>query len=121
MPNSQQIFSVSDGHLVGTTTVPGGASTTHRCPLATYQLLAFEMQELEVKGFTAESLVKHMKAVLDMVVPAKEVEVVLAFLTDQQCLEPIGRDGKKYKPAGAFTFDDAMVSYHQVRERGQPE
>jgi hypothetical protein len=120
MPTPQQTFSVVDGHLVCTTT-GGSAPTTHRCPLSTYQLLAFEMQELEVKGFTADSLVKHMKAVLAMEVSVDEVSAVLAFLTEQQCLEPVGRDGTKFKPAGAFTFDDAMISYHQLRERGQPE
>ena len=120
MPTPQHTFSVVDGRLV-CTTVGGGVSITHRCPLSTYQLLAFEMQELEVKGFTADSLVKHMKVVLDMDVSLGEVSAVLAFLADQQCLEPVGRDGKKFKPAGAFAFDDAMISYHQLRERGQPE
>ncbi|MBC7771257.1 MAG: hypothetical protein H7210_02060 [Pyrinomonadaceae bacterium] len=37
---------------------------------------------------------------------------VLAFLTDRQCLESVGRNGKKFKTAGAFTFDQAMISYH---------
>ncbi|MBC7771703.1 MAG: hypothetical protein H7210_04340, partial [Pyrinomonadaceae bacterium] len=84
-----------------------------------YQLLAFEMQELEVKGFTADSLVKHMKTVLEMDVTTDEVAIMLAFLAEQQYLEPVGRDGKKFKPAGAFLFDDAMVEYHKLRERGQ--
>ena len=89
MPDPQHTFSVVDECLVHTTTLDG-ATATHRCPLATYQLLAFEIQELEVKGFTADSLVKHLKAVLDMDVPVGEVEVVLAFLAQQQCLEPVG-------------------------------
>ncbi|MBC7771665.1 MAG: hypothetical protein H7210_04145 [Pyrinomonadaceae bacterium] len=84
-----------------------------------YQLLAFAMQELEVKGFTADSLVKHMKAVLEMNVTTDEVAIMLAFLVEQQCLEPVGRDGKKFRPAGARLFDDAMVEYHKLRERGQ--
>lgn len=120
MPDPQHTFSVADGHLF-CTTKDGSASTTHHCPLMTYQLLAFEIQELEVKGFTADSLVKHMKAVLDMDVSSDEVSVVLAFLAEQQCLEPVGRDGKKFKPTGAFTFDDAMICYHELRERGQAE
>ncbi len=118
MPDPRHTFSVADESLVRTTTL-GGATATHRCPLATYQLLAFEIQELEVKGFTADSLVKHMKAVLDMNVLVGEVELVLAFLTQQHCLEPVGRDGRKFKPTGVFTFDDAMISYHQLREGGQ--
>ncbi len=120
MPDPQHTFSVVDECVVRTTTL-GGASATHRCPLATYQLLAFEIQELEVKGFTADSLVKHMKAVLDMDVPVGEIEVVLTFLAEQHCLEPVGRDSKKFKPTGAFTLNDAMISYHQLREGGQPE
>ncbi len=120
MPDPQHTFSVVDECLVRTTTL-GGASATHRCPLSTYQLLAFEMEAIETKGFTADSLVKHLKAVLDMDVPVGEVEVVLAFLTEQRCLEPVGRDGRKFKPTGALTFEDAMISYHLLREHGQPE
>jgi len=118
MPDPQHTFSVVDEHLVCTTKIDG-ASTTRRCSMMNYQLLAFEMQELEGKGFTADTLVKHMKAVLDMDVALDEIEVVLAFLTAQQCLEPVGRDGKKFKPAGASLFDDAMVEYHTLRERSQ--
>ncbi|MBC7771350.1 MAG: hypothetical protein H7210_02530 [Pyrinomonadaceae bacterium] len=78
MPNPQQSFSVVDGHLVCVTTGTGGETITQRCSLSTHQLLAFEMQEVGLKGFAADSLVKHMKSGLEMDVTTDEVAIMLA-------------------------------------------
>ncbi len=108
-------FSVLDDHLVRTVVpAPGrGDPYEHRCPRASYETLAHAAEAISLQpadpGFTLEELAEAAG------VPHSQTAVALAFFKQRGCV--VTRFRRNYA-AGRCFFEDAMVEYHALREKG---
>jgi hypothetical protein len=102
-------FEATDGHLVRTVTFPDGRTYAHRCPLATFELVAHIVDEApaEGDGITLEALARGHDLAFT------QVNVALEFLKERGVL--VTRHRRSY-PASATAFEDAMCEYHALRE-----
>jgi hypothetical protein len=104
-------FEATDGYLVRTVTFPAadGRTYAHRCPLATYELVAHAADETPTQGegITLEPLARALD------VPFTQVNVALEFLKERGVL--VTRHRRSYR-ASATAFEDAMCEFHALRE-----
>src|SRR5687768_10943720 len=104
-------FEVVDDHLVRTSSPLGREPYRHRCSRQTYEAVAHAVDESpsEGKGLVLDDLART----LDL--PFTQVNVALEFMKERGVV--VTRSRRNY-PASNFAFEDAMVEYHALREKG---
>lgn len=108
-------FTVAHDHLVRSVVpAPGrGEPYEHRCPAAAFEAIAhaaelFSMEQGD-PGFTLEELAVAAQA------PSTQTAVALAFMKERGCV--VTRYRRNFA-AGRCLFEDAMIEYHALREKG---
>lgn len=106
-------FTVADDHLVRSVTPARGEPYEHRCPRASYEEIAHAAELFSTQtgdpGFTLEQLAKAAS------MPSSQTAVALAFMKERGCV--VTRYRRNYA-AGRCLFEDAMIEYHALREKG---
>jgi hypothetical protein len=108
-----EIFEVTDGHLVRKVVPRRGTPYEHRCPLAAFEQIAHVAEELGDNGFTLASLLDYERRA-DRDVTFTNVAVALAFLRERSILEV--RHRHNYAATDSVHLD-AMTEYHALAER----
>lgn len=100
-------FAYEDGHLVRTVVAEDGRSYTHRCGLATFEKVAWALDNHpRDEGFG----VQDMAAALDL--PHTQVDVTIAFLDERSIVD---RRWRRAYVASTGVHLDAMVEWHALR------
>jgi len=108
-------FEVLDDHLVRTVTFAGCGGPEggyrHRCTRDVYEAVAdvVDAAPAEGEGVTLDALARHLG------LPYTQVNVALEFLKERGVA--VTRARRSYRASDA-AFDDAMVEYHALREKG---
>jgi hypothetical protein len=104
-------FEVIDDHLVRTSTPQGRDPYRHRCTREAYEVVAhaIDATPAEGRGVALDDLVHA----LDL--PFTQVNVALEFMKERGVV--VTRSRRNY-PASDFAYEDAMVEYHALREKG---
>ncbi len=103
-------FEVADGHLVRTVTPRRGRPYAHRCPLASFEQIAFAAEELGEVGFSILSLVEYERG-HSRDVAMTNVAITLAFLRERGILDV--RHRRNYAATPSVHLD-AMTEYHAL-------
>jgi hypothetical protein len=109
--DNRQIFAVEAGHLVRTVTNRDGSTYAHRCSFASYEAVAYFIQEHAADGITNEMLWSGLPAV-----PCTQASVALAFMKERGCVRVSYR---RSFPASICFFEDAMTEYHALDYGGR--
>ena len=114
-PERIEHFTVADDHLVRSV-VPiwgRGEPYEHRCPRASYENIAHAAELFSTQtgdpGFTLEELATAAGT------PSTQTAVALAFMKERGCV--VTRYRRNYA-AGRCLFEDAMIEFHALREKG---
>ena len=106
----RESFHVDDsGALVRTVTPVKGEPYAHRCAFGCYESTAYVIAEAD-GPFT----LKDLRCTADA--PWTQMNVALAFLKERSVVIP--SCSRKHIAAGTGTFEDAMIEYHALREKG---
>jgi len=106
-------FTVADDHLVRSVAPARGEPYEHRCPRASYESIAHAAELFSAEtgdpGFTLEELATAAGT------PSTQTAVALAFMKERGCV--VTRYRRNYA-AGRCLFEDAMIEFHALREKG---
>lgn len=112
-PERIETFTVADDHLVRTVVPQRGKPYEHRCPRTSYEAIAYAAELFSLHtgdpGFTLEELAAAAKT------PSTQAAVALAFMKERGCL--VTRYRRNYA-ASRCLYEDAMIEYHALREKG---
>lgn len=115
-----EIFAVTDGHLVRKVVPRRGKPYEHRCPLAAYRELVWAAIDLAAGGFTVETLADRVRNRPREPHDDREpwasytnAAVAIAFWKDLGM--PDTRRRRNYVE-DEFFFEDAMIEYHALAE-----
>ncbi len=104
-------FPVDLDHLVKTVTLRDGRRYWHRCEREIYEMVASELEQHAERGISGPGA-----GVVDLLeLPYTPVYVALSFLQERGCV--IQRYRRNH-PASGCLFEDAMIEYHALREKG---
>lgn len=112
-PERIERFTVAHDHLVRSVLPRRGEPYEHRCPRASYEAIARAAEEFSAEygdpGFTLEELAKAAGT------PHTQTAVALAFMKERGC---VVTNYRRSFAAGRCLFEDAMIEYHALREKG---
>jgi len=103
-------FAVEDGSLVRRVVPRRGSPYEHRCEQDSYETVAHAIDELSDEPFVLDDLRARTG------VPWTQVAVALALMKERGCVVPT--HGRKHRAASRCVFEDAMVEFHALREKG---
>ncbi|MBX3408220.1 MAG: hypothetical protein KF869_15825, partial [Phycisphaeraceae bacterium] len=86
-----------------------GEPYQHRCPEDAFEAVAYAVAEA-TSPFNLEDL-RHAANI-----PWTQAAVAFAFLKERSVVVPA--DGRNHAAAGATPYEDAMVEFHALREKG---
>ncbi len=113
-PDRTETFAVADDHLVRSVVPARGEPYEHRCPRAAYEAIAHAADLFSTaigdSGFTLEELAKAAGT------PSTQTAVALAFMKERGCV--VTRYRRNYA-AGRCLFEDAMIEYWALAEKGE--
>ncbi len=110
-PKRVETFAVEHDHLVRRVTPARGDSYEHRCERAIFEGVAWAVEEA-----TGPFVLEDLRRAAGDSVPWTQVAVAFAFLKDRGCVEPV--TGRKSQGAEGFTYEDAMIEWHALAEKG---
>ena len=112
-PDRIETFTIAADHLVRSVVPLRGKPYEHRCPRRSYEDIAHAAElfsnQLADSGFTLEELAAAAS------MPSTQTAVALAFMKERGCV--ITQFRRNYA-AGRCLFEDAMIEYHALREKG---
>jgi hypothetical protein len=103
-------FAVEGGVLVRRVVPRRGEPYQHTCTEQIDKDAAYAVEQLGGETFTGEELQERLDA------PTTQVFTALAFLKDRGCIVPA--HGRRHAAASDFVYEDALVEYHALREKG---
>ncbi|MBL8746455.1 MAG: hypothetical protein JNK58_08890 [Phycisphaerae bacterium] len=105
-----ETFTVDDARdLVRSVAPVKGERYQHRCPADAFEAVAHAVAEAK-RRFNLEDLRRAAN------IPWTQAAVAFAFLKERSVVVPAG--GRSHAAASATPFEDAMVEYHALREKG---
>lgn len=108
-----EAFTVDDARALVRCVVPmKGDPYQHRCPRDAFEAVAHAVDEA-TGGFNLEDL----RAAAN--IPWSQAAVAFAFMKERGVVVPYRGAGRRdHAAAGATPFEDAMIEYHALREKG---
>ena len=106
-----ETFTVADGFLVRRV-ITNGRPYQHRCPLAAYERIAIEIDDLKGAVFTQTGLVERFQAA-GQPIPSSQIAAATAFLEQRGVLDAVAGGRKAATPSVRI---DAMIEFHALRE-----
>ncbi|MBL8747094.1 MAG: hypothetical protein JNK58_12160 [Phycisphaerae bacterium] len=105
-----ETFAVDDARDLVRSVVPArGEPYQHRCPGDAFEAVAHAIADAEGR-FNLEDLQRAAK------IPWTQAAVAFAFLKERCVVVPAG--GRNHAAASGVPFEDAMIEYHALREKG---
>jgi len=104
-------FAIEHDHLVRRVTPRKGDAYEHRCEKECYEAIAHEIDDLNGEPFVLEDLRQRTG------LPWTQVAVAIAFLKERSCVIPC--HGRNHQAAGTAVYEDAMIEWHALREKGE--
>src|SRR5687768_2660863 len=102
-------YSVTDdGSLRRTIQLSDGKAYTHHCTRAVYEAIAYAMEDGQ--GHTGQALSRLLNE------PFTQVDVAFQFLKDRGVIET--RHKRRSLAASKCVYEDAMIEYHALQDRG---
>ena len=108
-PMSEE-FAVERDRLVRRVVPRRGRAYEHRCSLEVYTEVAHRVDEAGDLGVTIEEVATAGD------LPHSQVATALAFMKERGCILPV--HGRRHVAASAAAFEDAMIEWHALREKG---
>lgn len=105
----QETFAAEHGSLVRRVIPKKGEPYEHRCSQEVFEAVAHAIEEMGSEPFTCEDIRNKEQQ------PWTQVAVAVAFLKERGLLEPV--HGRRHTAVSGYTFEDAMVEYHALREQ----
>lgn len=97
-----------------------GKPYEHGCSKEVYDEVARAIDQMGQSAFTMESIRDAVGGRGDdeakMPPPWSQVAVAVAFLKERGCIVPAR--GRKHVAASDFVYEDALIEYHALREKG---
>lgn len=103
-------FAIEDGFLVRRVTPRRGRPYEHSCSEQFFKDVAYAIEQLGATAFNGESI----RAAIDA--PFTQVAVAMAFLKERGCIVPARE--RKHRAAGDGVYEDALIEWHALREKG---
>jgi len=103
-------FAVENDLLVRRVVPKRGKPYEHTCTKQVYENVAWAIEQLGARSFTGEDIRDAIDA------PFTQVAVAIAFLKDRGSIVPARE--RKHQAAGDFVYEDALIEYHALREKG---
>ncbi len=97
-----------------------GTPYEHACTKQVYDDVAYAIEQLGNASFTMEDVrAKVGDGDEANMPPWSQVAVAIAFLKERSCIVPARN--RKHIAASDFVYEDAMIEYHALREKGPEE
>ncbi len=114
------IVDAASGALLRRVVPKRGKPYEHMCTKQTYDDVAYAIEQMGNAAFTMEDI--RAKAgggdEADMP-PWSQVAVAVAFMKERSCIVPARE--RKHVAASDFVYEDALIEYHALREKGPEE
>ena len=98
-----------------------GTPYEHACTKQVYEDVAYAIEQLGNASFTMKKVRAKAAGGGDEanMPPWTQVAVAVAFLKERSCIVPARE--RKHVAASDFVYEDAMIEYHALREKGPEE
>ena len=97
-----------------------GTPYEHACTKQVYDDVAYAIEQMGSASFTMEDIrAKAGGGDEANMPPWTQVAVAVAFLKERSCIVPARE--RKHVAASDFVYEDAMIEYHALREKGPEE
>ena len=97
-----------------------GTPYEHACTKQVYDDVAYAIEQLGNASFTMEEVRAKAGCGDEANMPPwSQVAVAVAFLKERGCIVPARE--RKHVAASDFVYEDAMIEYHGLREKGPEE
>ena len=97
-----------------------GKPYEHTCTKQTYDDVAYAIEQMGNAAFTMEDIrAKAGGGDEANMPPWSQVAVAIAFLKERSCIVPARE--RKHVAASDFVYEDALIEYHALREKGPEE
>jgi len=97
-----------------------GTPYEHACTKQVYDDVAYAIEQMGNASFTMEDIrAKAGGGDESNMPPWSQVAVAIAFLKERSCIVPARN--RKHIAASDFVYEDAMIEYHALREKGPEE
>lgn len=97
-----------------------GTPYEHACTKQVYDDVAYAIEQMGNASFTMEDIrFKVGGGDESKMPPWSQVAVAIAFLKERSCIVPARN--RKHVAASDFVYEDALIEYHALREKGPEE
>ncbi len=97
-----------------------GTPYEHACTKQVYDDVAYAIEQMGNASFTMEDIrAKAGGGDETNMPPWSQVAVAIAFLKERSCIVPARN--RKHVAASDFVYEDALIEYHALREKGPEE
>ncbi len=97
-----------------------GTPYEHACTKQVYDDVAYAIEQMGNASFTMEDIrTKAGGGDEANMPPWSQVAVAIAFLKERGCIVPARN--RKHVAASDFVYEDALIEYHALREKGPEE
>ncbi len=97
-----------------------GTPYEHACTKQVYDDVAYAIEQMGNAAFTMEDVrAKIGEGEESGNPPWSQVAVAVAFLKERSCVVPARN--RKHIAASDFVYEDALIEYHALREKGPEE
>ena len=87
-----------------------GTPYEHRCSIESFTEVAHRIDGADAHGVVLDEIAEAAG------LPYSQVAVALAFLKERGCMVPV--HGRRHVAASSNAFEDAMLEWHALREKG---
>lgn len=97
-----------------------GKPYVHMCTKQVYDDVAYAIEQMGNAAFTLEDIRDGVGGGDESKMPPwSQVAVAIAFLKERSCIVPARE--RKHVAASDFVYEDALIEYHALREKGPEE
>ncbi|MCL4198919.1 MAG: hypothetical protein KJZ69_15635 [Phycisphaerales bacterium] len=94
-----------------------GTPYEHACTKQVYDDVAYAIKQMGNASFTMEDIRANAGGGDEAKMPPwSQVAVAIAFLKERSCIVPARQ--RKHIAASDFVYEDALIEYHALREKG---
>ncbi len=118
--NESFIVDAASGALLRRVVPKRGKPYEHMCTKQVYDDVAYAIEQMGNAAFTMEDIrAKAGGGDESKMPPWSQVATAIAFLKERSCIVPARE--RKHVAASDFVYEDALIEYHALREKGPEE
>ncbi len=118
--NETFVVDAASGALLRRVVPRRGKPYEHMCTKQVYDDVAYAIEQMGNAAFTMEDIrAKAGGGDEANMPPWSQVATAIAFLKERSCIVPARE--RKHVAASDFVYEDALIEYHALREKGPEE